>query len=234
MKHLAIIPARSGSKGLPHKNIKKLCGIPLIGHTILAAKESGQFSCVHLSTDSSEYAAIGKEFGADVSFLRTPALAVDQAGSWDVARWTAEQFQEKGLRFDTIALLQPTSPLRTARDILQAYRLFLEKEANMVVSVCEPDHPPLWSNTLPEDLSMEHFENPALSDIPRQQLPVYYRMNGAIYIVKTEFLFSGKPMYSERSYAYIMDKKHSVDIDDELDFLVAETVLRTMQKAPYA
>ena len=230
MKHLAIIPARSGSKGLPHKNIKKLGGIPLIGHTITAAKNSGQFSCIHLSTDSPEYAKIGAQFGADVPFLRDAALAADHAGSWDTARWTAEQFQKMGQHFDTIALLQPTSPLRTADDIARAYRLFLEKEANAVVSVCETEHSPLWSNTLPEDLSMEHFEDPSLSELPRQKLPVYYRINGAIYIVRTDFLFSGKPIYGERSYACIMDKKHSVDIDDALDFLLAEAVLNDMRQ----
>ena len=76
---------------------------------------------------------------------------------------------------------------------------------------------------------MEQFENPALSSVPRQKLPVYYRMNGAIYIVKTDFLFSGKPIYGERSYAYIMDRKHSIDIDDELDFALAETILQMQQ-----
>lgn len=229
MKNLAIIPARSGSKGLRHKNIKNLDGVPLIGYSITAAKESRQFSCIHLSTDSPEYARIGEKFGADVSFLREDALSTDHAGSWDVVRWVMEQFRERGQCFDTVALLQPTSPLRTARDIAAAYRLFSEKGANMVVSVCEMDHSPLWSNTLPEDLSMENFEDPLLSDIPRQELPVYYRMNGAIYIAKTEYLFSGKPVYGERSYAYIMDKKRSIDIDDELDFLLAEVMLKQIQ-----
>lgn len=231
MKNLAVIPARSGSKGLKHKNIKELDGIPLIGHSVLAARDSEMFSFVHLSTDSQKYAEIGQTYGADVSFLRDAALSSDHAGSWDVVRWVVEQFQKRGQSFDTVALLQPTSPLRTAGDIAAAYRLFEEKDANMVVSVCEMDHSPLWSNTLPEDLSMEKFEDPSLSDIPRQQLPVYYRMNGAVYIVKTDFLFSGKPIYGERSYAYIMDKKCSIDIDDELDFLLAETILSHRKNA---
>lgn len=226
MNNLAVIPARSGSKGLKHKNIKKLNGIPLLGYSIAAAKESGQFSCIHLSTDSEEYAGIGEEFGADASFLREESLAADHAGSWDVVRWVIEQYEKRGMRFDTVTLLQPTSPLRKADDIAGAYRLFEEKDANIVVSVCEMEHSPLWSNTLPEDLSMENFEDEAVSNTPRQKLPVYYRMNGAIYIVKKEFLFSGRPIYGERSFAYIMDKKSSIDIDDELDFLLAETILK--------
>lgn len=232
MRNLAVIPARSGSKGLKDKNIKKLGGVPLIGHTITAAQSCGLFSCVHLSTDSGQYAEIGRGLGADVSFLRDDALASDQAASWDVVRWVVEQFQQRGQFFDTVALLQPTSPLRTADDLTAAYRLFVQKNANIVVSVCEMEHSPLWSNTLPEDGAMEHFEDPALADTPRQELPVYYRMNGAIYLVKTEFLFSGKPIYSQRSYAYRMEQKHSIDIDNELDFLLAETILKAQSGRP--
>ncbi len=230
LRHLAVIPARSGSKGVKDKNIKELGGIPLIGHTILAAKASGLFSCIHVSTDSPDYAACAKRYGADASFLRDAALSSDSAGSWDVVRWVVERFVEQGQRFDTVALLQPTSPLRTAEDIAAAYRLLEEKKANVVISVCEMEHSPLWSNTLPDDLSMERFEDPALSDVPRQKLPVYYRMNGAIYLIRTEFLFSGKPVYGEGSYAYIMDRRHSVDLDEELDFLLAETIFASEHK----
>lgn len=230
MNNLAIIPARSGSKGLKNKNIKELNGVPLIGYSIKAAWDSEQFYEVHLSTDSAEYAEIGKSLGADVSFLRDDTLATDQAGSWDVVRWVVKKYEEKGMKIDTVALLQPTSPLRSAEDIKKAYELFVEKDANIVVSVCEMEHSPLWSNTLPEDLSMERFEDDVISNMPRQELPLYYRMNGAIYIVRRDFLFSGKPIYGEKSFAYIMDKESSVDIDDELDFLLAETILKYKER----
>ena len=92
----------------------------------------------------------------------------------------------------------------------------------MVSSVCEMEHSPLWSNTLPEDLSMENFEDERIAFLPRQSLPVYYRENGAIYLIKTEHLFSGKNIYKEKCYAYIMDARHSIDIDGELDFQIAE------------
>ena len=226
MNNLAIIPARSGSKGLKNKNIKELNGVPLIAYSIQAALNSQKFLNVHLSTDSIEYAEIGKKFGADASFLRDKSLATDQAGSWDVVRWVVEQYEKMGKKIDTVALLQPTSPLRSTEDINNAYELFIKKDANIVVSVCEMEHSPLWSNILPEDLSMETFEDNVISNTPRQELPTYYRMNGAIYIVKRDFIFSEKPIYSERSFAYIMDKEASVDIDDELDFLLAETIIK--------
>ena len=95
----------------------------------------------------------------------------------------------------------------------------------MISSVCEMEHSPLWSNTLPEDLSMKDFEDEQVAFLPRQSLPVYYRENGAIYLMKTSHLFSGKNIYKDRCYAYIMDGKHSIDIDDELDFRFAEVVM---------
>lgn len=95
----------------------------------------------------------------------------------------------------------------------------------MVSSVCEMEHSPLWSNTLPEDLSMENFEEESLAFLPRQSLPVYYRENGAIYIVRTQHLFTAPNIYKDGCYAYIMEQSHSVDIDGEMDFAIAQTVL---------
>lgn len=127
LKHIAIIPARSGSKGLKDKNIKLLAGKPMVAYTIEAAKQSGIFDCVHVSTDSDEYARIAREYGADVPFLRSDELSSDTAGSWDVVRWTMAQYAKLGQVFDCVTLLQPTSPLRTDEDIQNAYRLLQEK-----------------------------------------------------------------------------------------------------------
>lgn len=94
----------------------------------------------------------------------------------------------------------------------------------MISSVCEMEHSSLWSNTLPPDLSMENFEDEKVAMIPRQQLPTYYRENGAIYIVRTEHLFREK-IFMKKCYAYIMNNLHSVDIDSELDFIIAKAIL---------
>ena len=110
MKNIAIITARSGSKGLPNKNILPLDGKPLIAHTIIAAKESGMFDTVMVSTDSEEYAAIAREWGAEVPFLRSEENSSDKAGSWDVVREVLDEYRKRGEEFDTFTLLQPTSP----------------------------------------------------------------------------------------------------------------------------
>ena len=225
MKNIAIIPARSGSKGLKDKNIKLLAGKPMLAYTIEAAKQSGIFDCVHVSTDSEEYARIARDYGADVPFLRSDELSSDTAGSWDVVRWTMNQYAKLGQEFDCVTLLQPTSPLRTEEDIQNAYRLLQEKQADAVVGVCEMDHSPLWSNTLPEDGNMNGFLNRAVN-AGRQKLPAYYRINGAIYMLKDSiFPHAETALYGEGTYAYIMPKQRSIDIDDAFDFTIAEAII---------
>lgn len=225
MKNLAIIPARSGSKGLKDKNIKILNGKPMMAYTIEAAKESGLFDEIMVSTDSEKYAEIALEYGASVPFLRGEELSNDTASSWDVVKDALNRYKEIGKEFDTVALLQPTSPLRTAEDIIEGYKVMKEKDSNAVVGVCEVDHSPLWSNVLPEDGSMENFIKLDVAGVPRQKIPAYYRINGALYIVKGEYLLRSENIYEEKCFANIMIKEHSVDIDDEMDFKYAKCLL---------
>lgn len=225
MRNIAVIPARSGSKGLKNKNIKNLNGKPLLAYSIDAAKEAKLFDVVHVSTDSEEYAGIAEEYGAEVPFLRNPVTASDTAGTWDIVRYVLKEYKARNELFDVVTVLQPTSPLRTSQDIQNAYAFFLDKQANMISSVCEMEHSPLWSNTLPEDLSMSDFENEEYAFLPRQRLPLYYRENGAIYIIKARQLFLDINIYKDKCYAYIMDKNHSVDIDSQYDFEVARALL---------
>ncbi|MBR1383476.1 MAG: acylneuraminate cytidylyltransferase family protein [Ruminococcus sp.] len=223
--NIAVITARSGSKGLPDKNIMPLCGKPLLAYSIEAALESGCFEKVFVSTDSQQYAETAVRYGADCSFLRSAENSSDSAGSWDVIREVIREFEKRGERYDRIMLLQPTSPLRTAGDIKESFRLMKEKQARAIVGVCETEHSPIWCNTLPDDLSMENFRNERYRDLPRQQLPAFYRINGAIYLVTLEELFSGK-MLSSGCYAYIMPRERSIDIDTELDLIIAEAVMK--------
>lgn len=223
MKNIAIVTARSGSKGLKDKNIKELCGKPMMVYSIEAAIESGLFDEVMVSTDSERYAEIAKESGASVPFLRSEALASDSAGSWDVVREVLNKYKEMGREFDTVCLLQPTSPLRTAEDIREAYDLYKEKSAKSIVGVCESEHSPLWANVLPEDLSMDNFIAKENSK-RRQLLPTYYRLNGAMYIVDVEKIMESNDIYTG-AYAYVMPTYKSVDVDSELDFIIAEKVM---------
>ena len=160
MKNLAIIPARSGSKGLPDKNIKELLGKPLMAYSIEAALASGVFDEVMISTDSEKYAEIAKKCGASVPFLRSEATASDTASSWDMVTEVLNNYKKLlGREFDTFCLLQPTSPLRTAEDIRAAYDIYNQKAKFAVVSVCETEHSPLWAGQLPETCEFIDFIN---------------------------------------------------------------------------
>lgn len=225
MGNIAIITARSGSKGLPDKNIKKLCGKPLLAYSVECALQSGQFDKVFVSTDSGKYAEIAERFGADASFLRSAETSGDTAGSWDVVREVVYRFEQKGEFFDRIMLLQPTSPLRTVSDIRNSFALMEEKGANSVVSVCEMEHSPLWSNTLGEDLCMDNFRRGNYCNLRRQDLPTYYRLNGSVFLITRRELEQPE-MLKHKSYAYIMPVERSIDIDTEFDFKIAECYIR--------
>ncbi|GEM04719.1 hypothetical protein HMI01_17070 [Halolactibacillus miurensis] len=227
MRNLAIIPARSGSKGLKDKNIKLLNGKPLLAYTIEAAVKSSMFDEIIVSTDSRDYADIARKCGASVPFLRSNELSNDTASSWDVVKEVIEGYKNLGSEFDTVALLQPTSPLRTSNDIVEGYKVLKEKDANFVVGVCEMDHSPLWANTLPDDLSMENFIRPDIVGIPRQNISTYYRINGALYIVRIDHLLKSNDIYNNKSFASVINKENSIDIDDQMDFDFAELLLKS-------
>ena len=225
MKCLAIIPARSGSKGLKDKNIKEINGKPLMAYTIDAAKESEIFYEVMVSTDSEKYAQIAKKCGANVPFLREQSTAGDTASSWDVVKEVLYNYKKRGEQFDIVCLLQPTSPLRNTKHILQAYNLLIEKNANSIVSVCKLGHSLNICNTLPEDNSLVGFIHDEDRYL-RQMNPIYYRLNGAIYFVNVNAFMQYGTIYKEKSYAYIMDEIDSIDIDTQEDLLLAEYFLK--------
>jgi len=221
---LGIVPARAGSKGIPNKNIKLLAGKPLIVYTVEAAQKSGVFDRLLVSTDGQEIARVARLAGADVPFLRPAELASDTAGMMAVICHTVEWLEERGVTYDCVVLLQPTSPLRTAEDIVAALELFVEREADVVVSVCEAEHHPWWCGTLAADGALTGFLLPEVP-VVRQGLPRYYRLNGALYLARWEFAKSGNNWFGPRSYAYVMPRQRSVDIDDPVDFILAEALL---------
>ena len=225
MKNIAIIPARSGSKGLKDKNIKKLCGKPLMAYSIEEARSSGQFDEMMVSTDSEQYAEIARKYGAEVPFLRSALTADDTAGSWDMVEEVLQGYERIGQKFDTFCLLQPTSPLRTSDDISAAYKLYYAKNAAAVISLCELEHPVSWCGMLEENGSLDGFIKWDQGK-QRQMQKKYYRLNGAIYIVSTSEFHRDMFLYRENAYAYIMSKERSVDIDTEFDFRFAEFLMR--------
>ena len=219
---LAIIPARGGSKRLPRKNLLDLCGKPLIAWSIEAALKSKYISKVIVSSDDEEILNIAKEYKAD--FIKRPdELASDTATTFDALKHTLENVE----KYDYVVLLQPTSPLRSEKHIDEAIELLKEKNADAIISVCEVEHSPLWSNTLDENLDMSNFLRDEVLNKRSQDLSKYYRLNGAIYICKTDKLLQNKGFFlKENIYAYKMNKKHSVDIDEEIDFIIAEKLMQ--------
>ncbi len=226
MKNIAIIPARSGSKGLKDKNIRMLNGKPLMAYTIEAALKSKCFDVVMVSTDSKKYAKIARENGAEVPFLRNEETSRDKTSPWDVMKEVLEKYKELGEEFDTFALLQPTSPLRTAKDIKNAYAELAEKKANAVVSMCELECSMHLVNTLPKSLSMKGFISQEQYNKRRQDIRPYYRFNGAIYISRVKSFMKHMNIYDDKCYAYIMDRGRSYDIDDKDDFKIVEAIMK--------
>ncbi len=226
MKNIAIIPARSGSKTLPDKNILPLNGVPLIAYSIKAALDSGMFDTVMVSTDSEHYAEIARSYGAEVPFLRSEKNSGDRSASWDVVKEVLHCYGEMGQEYETVALLQPTSPMRAAKDIKKAFDILDERQANAIISVCELDAPFAICNVLPEDHSMVDFLYERGFYPRRQALQTMHRPNGAIYLYKIEALYNQLSIYDANCFAYVMDKTHSVDVDTLEDFEIAGALIK--------
>lgn len=222
-KILAVITARGGSKRLPNKNILDLGNKPLIAHTIVEAKKSKYIDKVIVSTDDDKIVEISKKYGAEVPFIRPAELSNDTADSISVLKHSIEFFNNE---YDYIVLLQPTSPLRKTEDIDGAIEL-LNNDIEAVVSVCETEHSPLWANTLPVNKSMKDFIKEEVKNKRSQDLPTYYRLNGAIYVADIKYLYKLNGFIGEKTNAFVMSQKHSVDIDTELDFKLAEIIIES-------
>lgn len=226
---IAIIPARKGSKRLKNKNLLKLNGKPLIQWTIDESKKAKSIDELIVSTDSELVMTISEENGVDVPFLRPDEFSNDSATSIDVIFHALEFFKNKGVTFRHCMLLQPTSPLRSYQDIEEAFRL-IDGNTLSVVSVCEVEHSPIWSNTLPEDMSMKDFIPEEAKNKRSQDLPKHYRLNGAIYVANVDYLYANNGFIGSNTKAFLMPKERSIDIDDELDFLIAQEVQKKMLK----
>ncbi len=221
MKKIAVIPARAGSKGLPDKNILPLCGKPLLAYTVEAAVASDLFDRVLVSTDSPTYGDIAARYGGEVC-LRPAALATDTATTYQVL---VDLFAKDTYGADYFALLQPTSPLRTAQHIREAAALFEScwQEADSLVSVSEAPFPPSLVKPVGEDLSLRYFDEDYAGY--RRQNQRYYSPNGAMYMAKFTPYLEKKHFFGDRAVAYIMPAEAAVDIDTALDLELAALLL---------
>lgn len=220
MKVLGLIPARGKSKGIPRKNIKNLCGKPLIAWTIEEALKSKKLDNVVVSTDDEEIADIAQKYGADVPFMRPAELAGDSTSGIDTVLHAIDELPD----FDSVLLLQPTSPLRTVEDIYGIIELVKGKKACSAVSVSEAISHPYWTYSLENGKLLNLYKNE--TKLLRQDLPPAYNLNGALYLASRNFLETKRAFKDESTLAYVMPRYRSVDIDDLDDWDFAEYLIK--------
>ena len=224
MNTLVIIPARSGSKGIPGKNIKPLNGKPLIYYTIDAARSIVDDTHICVSTDDDSIIKTVENYGLRVPFKRPQNLATDTASTYDVLLHALHFYEEKGEHFDAVILLQATSPFRTGKHVKEALELY-STDIDMVVSVKETDSNPYYVCFEEDSKGMLQISKGDGLYMRRQDCPHVYEYNGAIYIINPNSL-KKEPLnkFSKRK-KYVMDREHSLDLDTMLDWKIAEFII---------
>jgi CMP-N-acetylneuraminic acid synthetase len=217
---LGLIPARGGSKGIPRKNIRELTGIPLIAHSIQAAHDATAIDSVIVSTDDNEVAKIAESHGARVPFMRPSELAKDGTPTAPVITHALEILHDAGEEYDAFVLLQPTSPLRTATHINEAYSIYEEFDADSVISVC-PTYDTRWERT-PEGAKKLNYNDAAKR---RQDRDPEFVINGAIYVTNVDKFLRTEETITGTTKLYEMTERESVDIDTPFDLWLAEQII---------
>ena len=224
MKTLYVIPARGGSKGIPHKNIKPLGGIPLIGYAIREARKLADDADICVTTDDPEIAAVAESMGLKVPFLRPAELAGDKSGTYEVLLHALDYYQNQGIDYDTLVLLQPTSPFRTADDITNAIALY-SPDIDMVVTVKEAASNPYYNCYETDDEGFLHISKGEGTYTRRQDAPKVGEYNGAVYVINVASLRKMPLGKFTRRRMSIMPAERSVDLDTPIDWLIAEKLL---------
>lgn len=219
---LAIIPARGGSKGLPRKNVLDLAGKPLMAWTIEASLNSKYITETIVSSEDDEILRIAKQYSAK-TIKRPSNLAKDSSSSEEVVKHVLESLDKE---FDYIVLLQPTSPLRTSKDIDDAFELLIKNKASSLISVYEIDNKYLKAFIEDKDGYIEGINNNSYPFIRRQDLPDIYMSNGAIYIIEKKFFIEKNSFYTEKTVPFFMEKSRSVDVDSLVDLNNIENFIK--------
>lgn len=219
MTAIAIIPCRSGSKGFPGKNITKINDLTLIEYAVRVAKQTQSIDDVYVSTDSKEYEDIAISAGAKSLGLRPSHLATDGAKSMDVV---LDFLKTLDKTFDHVVLLQPTSPMRSGREIEEMIRLLDNYNAAVTVERVDEPHP--YKMMVIEDHKLKPFIRDAVAERPRQEMPAVYRLNGAIYCIRMKCLLAEKTFFPKDTYGYVTSRK--INIDSEDDYLLLKELVR--------
>lgn len=228
MKYLCIIPARCGSKGIPFKNIVDICGKPLIQYTVdiaLDLKNNGFIEAVIVSTDCNDIANISRDLGVTVPFLRPEEIAGDKAKSVDFVLHSIQYYENIGIEFDAVIVLQPTSPLKSIDDVQKSIEIFNKNQSDSLISA--------YKEETINDLIMYHKEDdkaiPLNNDhnkgVRRQDHGAVYIRNGAIYITKVDYLKKEQRIISDIPLMYEMSKNRSINIDTSEDLEYVRNLL---------
>ena len=225
MKSLVIIPARGGSKGIPHKNIKPLAGKPLIYYTIDCARQLVPDDDICISTDDLKIVKCVEDYGLKVPFVRPAELATDTAGTYEVLLHALDFYEKQGKEYDSIILLQNTSPFRTSWHVEEAMKLY-SSAIDMVVSVKETTSNPYYNCFEEDSKGFLHISKGDGLFTRRQDVPKAYEYNGAIYIINPNSLKEMPLGRFTKRVKYVMDDLHSVDLDHMIDWKFAELIIK--------
>ncbi len=228
MKTLYVIPARGGSKGIPHKNIRPLAGKPLIGYSVDVARQLADDADICVTTDDPAIAAVVEAMGLKVPFLRPAELATDKSGTYEVLLHALDFYEQRGIHYDCLVLLQPTSPLRTADDVRRAMALYSD-DIDMVVTVKEAVSNPYYNCYETDADGYLTISKGDGSFTRRQDAPKVWEYNGAVYVINTASLRRCPLGQFRRRRMSEMDAARSVDLDTELDWLVAEKMMESLR-----
>lgn len=222
---LFVITARGGSKGLPGKNIKDLCGKPLIAYSIDIARAFTGDENICVSTDSQQIIEVVEAYGLKVPFIRPDELATDTATSNDVLVHAVNFYKSQGKEYRRLCLLQPTSPLRTVEDVQGALDLYRD-DIDIVTGMVRSHAPSILNEENEEGFMVSVFNKKGLG---RQYVKTMYETNGAVYVMNVKSLMEKGMKRFTRKVKYEMSKEHSVDIDDIIDFMLVETIMKKRQ-----
>ena len=229
MKKVAIITARGGSKRIPRKNIKEFCGKPILAYSIEAAKKSGLFDVVMLSTDDEEIAEIGKKYGAEVPFFRSERTSNDYATTTDVLLEVLEEFEKRGQHFDVACCIYPTAPFLTAEKLRTATEKLMESEADTLIPVVAFSYPPQRAMVL-ENGKLE-FKYPQYMSSRSQDLEKHYHDVGQFYVFRTESFKRNKNLLLGDILPFEVPEMEVQDIDTPMDWEIAEMKYRILQES---
>ncbi|PJE51054.1 MAG: acylneuraminate cytidylyltransferase [Candidatus Yanofskybacteria bacterium CG10_big_fil_rev_8_21_14_0_10_36_16] len=227
-KILAFIPARGGSKGLPGKNIINIGGLPLIAHSINSAQKSKLITRIIVSTDHKKIVRVANKYGADVPFLRPQELATDKSPTIDAVLYTLDQLSKDEEKYDAVALLEPTSPLRKTQDIDNAIKILINNwnKTDAVVSVGEINlESPFYAKKIEKGF-IKSLINISRLTMRRQDLPRTYFPYGVVYLCKTKTLQKERTFYPKRIMPYFIERWQNYEVDDIYDLKVVRAIMR--------